>query len=377
MNRFAYFIVHHRKIVLILFGLLVAASLFLQNLVVVNYNMIDYLPDSAPSTKAIAVMEDEFSSAIPNTSVMVSDVSLTEALAYKEALAGVPGVSEVIWLDDIIDIKEPLQMQTQSVVEDYYKDGNALFTITLESEHAEQAYFDILDIVGEDNKVAGSSPSLVMLQKLAGSEAMKSMLILVPTILIILVLATTSWVEPVLFLAAIGVSVFINMGINAFLPNISFVTKQVTPILQLACSLDYAIFLLHSFSDNRKRYDDVEVAMGKAIVESLPTIAASAATTLFGFLALVFMDFGIGSDLGLNLAKGIVLSFISVVVFLPALTLSLYHWIDKTQHRTILPEFKKAYKVIMKIVIPTIAIVALVAVPAFLGQRPYRVSVRK
>ncbi len=369
MNRFAHAIVHHKKIILIIFACLVAASLVTQNFITVNYNIVDYLPDSAPSTKAISLMETEFDNAIPNASVMVQNVSLTEAMQYKEALQEIPGVTEVLWLDDVIDIKEPLEMQSQSEIENYYQDGNALFTVTLDSNQAEAACTDILALIGEDNALAGSSPALVTLQNMAGSESTKAMLILIPIIIVILILATTSWLEPILFLAAIGISVIINMGINGFLPQISFVTKTVTPILQLACSLDYAIFLLHSFTENRKTETNIEAAMEKAVVDSLPTVGASAATTLFGFLALVFMDFGIGSDLGLNLAKGIVLSFISVIVFLPALTLSLYRWIDKTQHRVLLPDFKNAYQVILKIAVPAIVIVALVAVPAFLGQR--------
>jgi predicted RND superfamily exporter protein len=193
--------------------------------------------------------------------------------------------------------------------------------------------------------------------------------ILLPIFLLILILSTTSWIEPLLFLAAIGISILINMGMSLFLGRISFITNSVSPILQLACTLDYAIFLLHSFSDNRKKYPDVAEAMRHAVRESMSTIAASAATTLFGFLALVFMKFGIGSDLGLNLAKGIVLSFISVMVFLPALTLLVYKAVDRTRHRELMPSFQNVNRVLSRIAVPMVILVALLVVPSFLGQR--------
>src|SRR5690606_19936148 len=171
-------------------------------------------------------------------------------------------------------------------------------------------------------------------------ETMYAAALLIPIIIIILVISTTSWVEPVFFLTAIGVSVLINLGTNIFLGEVSFVTQSVAPILQLAVSLDYAIFLLHSFSDYRKTVDDPKVAMQMAMKRSLPAIAASASTTFFGFIALTFMEFEIGSDLGLNLVKGIVLSFVSVMIMLPALTIMFYKWIDKTQHKPLLPSIR-------------------------------------
>src|SRR5699024_2872059 len=160
---------------------------------------------------------------------------------------------------------------------------------------------------------------------------------LVPVIILILLLSTRSWIEPVFFLTAIGVSVLINMGTNVFIGEISFVTQAVAAILQLAVSLDYATLLLHSFADYRQEPDNLTEAMKLAMKRSFPAIAASASTTFFGFTALTFMEFGLGADLGLNLVKGILLSFISVMVFLPALTLMLYKWIDKTQHRPFMP----------------------------------------
>jgi predicted RND superfamily exporter protein len=313
-------------------------------------------------------MEDEFSQAMPNASVMVKNVSVTEALVYKDNLAAIDGVTQVLWLDDMIDMKQPLVLADADTVESFYKDGNALFSVTIRKGMENTACDAILNLIGEDNALTGEAPAQVKQQKSGGAEVMKAMMILLPIIILILVLSTTSWIEPILFLAVIGISIVINMGTNSFLGSVSFVTNSVTPILQLACSLDYAIFLLHSFTENRKKYPDVEEAMKHSVKESMSTIAASAMTTLFGFLALVFMDFGIGADLGMNLAKGIVLSFISVMVLLPALTLGIYKLIDKTQHRALMPSFKNVNKVLSKIAIPAVVVVVLIIVPAFLGQ---------
>src|SRR5699024_4144850 len=173
----------------------------------------------------------------------------------------------------------------------------------------------------------------------------------------------------------IGVSVLINMGTNIFLGEISFVTEAVAPILQLAVSLDYAIFLLHSFSDFRETEETPEQAMKLAMKRSFPAIAASASTTIFGFTALMFMDFGLGADLGLNLLKGILFRFISVMVFLPALTLLLYKWMDKTKHRPFLPSKYKIGKYILKLRIPVLLIVVIQIVPAFLAQSETKTQV--
>src|SRR5690625_4839835 len=158
------------------------------------------------------------------------------------------------------------------------------------------------------------------------------------------------------------------MGTNIFIGEISFISQAVAPILQLAVSLDYAIFLLHSFDDYRKKVDSPYEAMKQAMKRSFPAITASAATTFFGFLALTFMEFEIGADLGINLVKGILLSFLSVMVFLPALTLMFYHWIDKTQHKPFVPREYNIGKHITKLRIPMLLIVALLIVPAFLAQ---------
>ena len=224
----------------------------------------------------------------------------------------------------------------------------------------------IYELIGSENAVAGQAVDTAVSQKMAGQESFNATLC-DPHPHRDFGFITTSGLNPC-SLIAIGVSVFINMGANIFIGEISFVTQSVAPILQLAVSMDYAIFLLHSFSGYRKRISDPDEAMRRAVKQSFPAIAASASTTFFGFIALSFMEFGIGADLGLNLVKGIVLSFLSVIVFLPAFTLMFYKWIDRTQHPPLVPKLKGFGERVLKLRIPSFIVLMLLIVPAFLAQ---------
>lgn len=361
-------ILKYKKAVAIVFAILTVICIFAQFGVSVNYDMKDYLPEGAPSTAAMDTMEKEFEGSVPSNRVMIHDVTLQEALAFKEELAAIDGVSDVTWLDDAFDLKTPIEMADEETVRTYYRDGTALYMFSIRDGDEVAVTDAIYSLIGEDNAMAGESVNTATQQKMAGSESLFAAALLVPIIIIILVISTTSWVEPLLFLTAIGVSILINMGTNLFLGEVSFITQSVAPILQLAVSLDYAIFLLHSFSDYRKKVADPQEAMRLAMKSSFPAIAASASTTFFGFIALSFMKFEIGSDLGINLVKGILLSFISVMVFLPALTLLFYKWIDKTQHKPFIPAIKNVGKAVVKVRVGSLLVVLLLVVPAFLAQ---------
>ena len=361
-------VIKHKKAVVIAFVLFTLISTVAQFFVSVNYNMVDYLPEDAQSTRAMEIMEKEFTAEVPDTRVMVKDISLQEALSIKEKLSAIDGVGDVIWLDDVVDLKTPLEMADKKTVENYYKDGNALFSISVRSGDEVPITDAIYDLIGENGAIAGEAINTASSQKMAGTESMYAAVLLVPIIIFILVVSTTSWFEPLFFLTAIGVSVLINLGTNIFIGEVSFVTQSVAPILQLAVSLDYAVFLLHSFSDYRNKTSNPEEAMQLAMKKSFPAITASAATTFFGFIALTFMKFEIGSDLGINLVKGIVLSFISVMVFLPAFTLLFYKWMDKTQHRSFVPSFTGIGNFVVKLKIPSLLLVFAILVPSFLAQ---------
>src|SRR5699024_6868802 len=238
-------ILKYKKSIVITFLLLTIISAVVQFGVPVNHDRVDYLPDDTPSIESMDVMDEEFDGAVANTRVMMKDVSIQEALNFKEKLEAVDGVSEVMWLDDVIDIKTPVEKEDTDTVESYYEDGNALFSFHIEEGKEVETTDAIYELIGEKNAMSGDSLDTAISQKMTGQESMNAALILVPVIILILLLSTRSWIEPVFFLTAIGVSVLINLGTNVFIGEISFVTQAVAPILQLAVSLDYAIFLLH------------------------------------------------------------------------------------------------------------------------------------
>lgn len=371
VEKFLKGIVKYKKTVVITFIIFAVLSIILTLQVSVNFNMVDYLPKEAQSTKALDIMEEEFKEELPNARVMIKNITVQEALGYKEELSHIEGVSSVSWLDDVIGqgalMTTPIEFMDQSLLGSYYKDENALFSLTVESGLEEETVEQIRLLIGEDNSVIGEAVNTAESQSMSTSEVAKAMTILLPLIIIILIISTTSWIEPVLFLITIGIAVLINMGTNIFFKDVSFMTQTISPILQLAVSLDYAIFLLHSFQDYRQEYEP-SIAMKKAIKHAIPTVTASAATTIIGFSALIMMRFKIGSDLGLNLVKGVLLSFISVMVFLPALTLLVYKFIDKTRHRPFVPKIGGLGKAIMAIRIPFLILALVALVPSFLAQ---------
>ena len=368
---------HSRGVVALFLAVTVICACFIP-FVRTNYNMVDYLPDDAQSTTAVRIMTEDFESAMPNTNVMVKGITIPQALEIEQAILATDGVEDVIWLDIAVDLAKPLAVLDRATVETYYhvdaddpSVGTALYQVTVESgkeSSAIAALRELIDSYGEGNAITGEAADTAFTQDAVVDQVLGAMAILGPIIILLLVLSTMSWIEPLLFLAAIGVSIVMNMGTNILLGEVSFMTFSVSPILQLAVSLDYAIFLLHAFAAERLETDDVEEAMVQAARKSVPTIASSAITTLFGFAALAFMQFRIGADLGLNLVKGIAFSFLTVTVFLPPLTLILYRLIDKTAHRRLMPTFKNVDTVLSKVRIPAMVLVFLLVVPAFLGQ---------
>ncbi len=361
-------ITRHKKLVIAIFLVATVISSVLILGVSVNYDLTDYLPEDSESTIALDLMYEEFGSGVPNTRVMVRNLTLTGAVEMKEKIAQAPGVTGVMWLDDTQDMSTPIELMDSATVEQYWHDGTALYQVTIEEGRESEAVAALYEMLGSDVAISGNSANTASMQNLVVSEVVGAASILIPIIIIILLLTTTSWISPALFLLTIGVAVLINMGTNVVFGEISFVTQSVSPILQLAVSLDYAIFLLNSFGRHRQEVDSSETAMRLAIKESFSSIAASAATTLFGFMALMFMRFGIGSDLGLNLMKGIVLSYVSVMVFLPALALASVKLLDKTSHRPIIHTGKRLGRALVKVRIPALILVLIAVIPCYLAQ---------
>ncbi len=368
MERFYIGVVKHKKLVIFIFLVCFTVCLFLQNLVSVNYDMNDYLPQDTKSTVALEVMQEEFDGSIPNARVMVKDVSVPEALGYKEKIKLVEGVTEVTWLDDAADLTTPIAMMDADLLETYYKDDAALYNVTIDEEYQIRAVEDIRDIIGDNNAMTGSAVSTAVATTNTVSEIQKIAVIGVLFVLIVLLLTTASWIEPLLVLSGLGVAIIINNGSNLIFGEISFVTNAAGSILQLAVSLDYSVFLIHRFEECREHTMDADHAMVEALCKSTGSIFSSGLTTVIGFLALVLMQFKLGPDLGLALAKGIAISLITVFLFMPALILITYQWLDKTRHRSFMPGFKGLGRLVNRIAVPMVCIFAVLIVPSYLAS---------
>ena len=368
MERFANAILKYKKTVLLIFLIATIVCAILMPLVTINYDLMDYLPDSAPSTIALDVMEAEYDKDPANARIMVQDVTIPEALDYKDKISKVDGVEEILWLDDVQSMAVPIETMPQDTVEDWYKDNNALFSVTVDTTKQTECLAEIRNIIGDKGMMAGQCVDSVALVENVDSELGHMMVIVVPIVFLILLLTTSSWFEPVLFLFTIGVAIVLSMGTNVIFPEVSFVTKAAGAILQLAVSMDYSIFLLHRFAEFRQSGLEVQEAMKQAVVKSTSSIMASGLTTLIGFAALIMMRFKIGADMGLVMAKAIVLSLVTVLVLLPVLAIYSYKWIDKTQHRRFLPSFEKMGRWSVKLKAPVLICFAILVIPCFLAQ---------
>ena len=231
METFYTGVVKHRKLIVVLFTVSVVVCLFLQNLVSVNYDMNDYLPSDAKSTVALEVMQEEFDGGIPNARVMIRDVTIPEALEYKEKIGAVKGVTDVTWLDDSVDITIPIAMLDADTIENYYKDNTALFSVTIEKEYRISAVSSIREIIGDKNAMTGSAVSTALATTNTVSEIQKITIFAVLFVLLVLVLTTTSWTEPIFILIGLGVAIILNNGSNLIFGEISFVTNAAGSIL--------------------------------------------------------------------------------------------------------------------------------------------------
>ncbi|HOV70130.1 MAG TPA: MMPL family transporter, partial [Clostridia bacterium] len=279
LSRFFEFALKHRKVVVAIFAVLSAIAAVLSRMVPVDYDLVKYLPKDSPSTVAMEVAAEVFDRQIPNARVMVRDVSIADALRYKEELSQIDGVDYVVWLDNAVSLNQPIEMIDQKTLEAWYKDGNALFAVTIDNGRIAKAVNDVRKLLGSKGTITGNASSVADTQESTGREVNKMILYIVPVILCILIITTSSWFEPVLFLLSIGVAILMNNGTNVFLGRISYITHATSTVLLLAVSMDYSIFLLHRFAEFRKLRDNVKSAMAKAITKSFSTILSSGFTT--------------------------------------------------------------------------------------------------
>jgi drug exporter, RND family len=350
---------------MVIFVLAAVWGAYAKQLVQVNYDMNDYLPEESSSTVSMDKMQEEFDGGIPNARVAVKDVSYAQALKYKEKLEKIKGVEEVTWLDDVNYLDMPIDMLSKDTRDLYYKDNTALYTVTIGEDSINSAVPEIRKVIGDDNAMTGSAVSTAEATSSTVSEIKKIAVIAVLIVLLVLCLTTSSWLEPFIVLLGIGVAVLINAGTNLMFGEVSFVTNAAGSILQLAVSLDYSVFLIHRFQECRMTCNSPKEAMNEALCKSASSILSSGLTTVIGFLALLFMRFGIGPDLGRALAKGIGISLLTVFLFMPGIILFCYRLMDKLSHRRLLPSFEKFGKLVSKITIPLAILFCVLMLPTF------------
>ena len=364
---------NHRRVVIVFAVLFFVFSVACIPGVKINYQFSDYLPEDSKSTVSLRVMEEAFDAPTPNSNIMVEGLSLTEAQELANKIEETKGVEDVMWLGTTCDISMPLGTYDPDAVSAFKVDDSYLYQVALDTSLAT----DTMDVIRDEAASVGASEVSMSGEAInsavaQGSSDFEIQLILVMAVFVILgllLLTSEAWFEPVLFLSVIGISIVYNLGTNIIFGEISFITQMCAAVLQLAVSMDYGIVMLHAFRSYRAEglssYDAAVAAMHKAAA----VIASSAATTFFGFLSLCVMAFLIGADMGVVLAKGIVFSFLCVLFLLPILVLSSEKLLAKTAHRKFLPSFDGFARVCMRLAVPFIIIIALITVPAYLGQK--------
>lgn len=367
-------IINHRKLIEKIFTVLVLLSLICAPMVGINYDLTKYLPDSSPSAQALDIMEDEFT--YPGMGrVMLKDVTLYEAKNIKDRIADVDGVDMVMWADLTTNIYGSSEFIDYDDIDDYYHEDNQtaymdiVFKNKDSSTQTHKAIRQIEQIVGDHGLVAGSATSDTNLGPTINKEVARVMVLAVIIIYIILTITTTSWFEPVMFLSILGIAIVINMGTNIFLGEISFLSNAVGAVLQLACSMDYSIFLLHAFTQERAQGIEPEQAMANAWRSAFSSVFASGMTTIVGFAAMCLMNFGIGPDMGIVLAKGIAISLATVLLLMPALILRFQDIVAKTKHRPFIPTQSRGIgNFAFRIRRPLFIAVLLIIIPCYVAQ---------
>lgn len=335
MKKICSFIVRFRYWLLGLFAILVGSSCILMQHVNINYNLMQYLDKGSSSTVALTVMEDEFGS-VGQCQVLVTHLTYQEAEEAKDKIESVEGVASVVFASSEAD-------------SDYYNPvtGDALYKVFLTTSNYDKATYKTLDRIRAELKdytisLNGGSVESEFLTKALARDMTIILTIVVVVVLGILLLTSSSYVEPLIFLFVAGGAILINLGTNILLNAIpyignsmSFITKSIAAVMQLALSMDYAIILLHTYKEEKEHYDDNKEAMKVALRRAFAPVSSSSITTIAGLVALMFMSFSIGFDVGLVLAKGILLSLLCVFLFMPALLLTFDKLLAKTSHKPI------------------------------------------
>lgn len=370
--KFGKAVVKSRVVILIVALVLLIPSVIGMINTRVNYDMLNYLPENLETVRGQKTMLEDFHKGAFSF-LIFEGMDDKEIVACEEKIKQVDHVATVLWYDDLADTSIPKELLPDKV----YKAFNAgdatlmavFFNTSSSADETMEAIRQIRSIAGEKCLVSGISAMVTDLKELCEREESIYVAIAVVLAVVAMLLFMDNWIIPFVFLASIGIAILFNMGTNYFLGEISYITKALSAVLQLAVTMDYSIFLWHSYGEHKAHVSDNKEAMALAIKDTLASVVGSSITTVAGFIALCFMTFTLGRDLGIVMAKGVIFGVIGCVTILPSMILVLDKPLNKTMHRALIPSTHKLASGIVKIFPVFLIVFALLITPAYLGYQ--------
>jgi len=368
--RFSKFIVRYRILILILTVILMIPSIIGMIATKVNYDMLTYLPSDMETVKGQNELLKDFNKGAFSF-IILEDMENKDVSSLKEKIEKIDHVDTVLWYDSLADLSVPMEILPNEVYEAFNTDHSTMMAVFFDTGTSDDLTMDavreIRSTCGKQCYVSGMTALVVDLKDLCEKEEPIYVALAVSLACIAMFSLLDGWLIPFVFLASIGAMILLNLGTNYFLGEISYITKALSAVLQLAVTMDYSIFLWHSYNEQRNIYSDNKEAMVHAIHETLTSVIGSSITTVAGFAALCFMSFTLGRDLGIVMAKGVILGVIGCVSVLPSLILVLDKPLQKTKHRSIIPDMSKFAKGIVKVFPAFLIVFAVIIIPAFYG----------
>ena len=343
MKKISKFIINNKTKILIISCILLVLSFIGMKLTTINYNILVYLPNEIDTIKGQDILTDEFN--MGSYSIVVAEnLSPKEILNLKNKITKVEGVNEVLSIYDVLGTNIPIDVLPSEIKDKIHQDNTDLMFITFKystsDERTINAVEEIRNITDHKLMQGGMSSMVLDTMNLSNEEITIYVIIAVALCLIVLELSLDSYVVPILLLANIGMAIMFNFGTNVFLGDISYITKALVAVLQLGVTTDYSIFLYHAYEDKKEKMSKEE-AMEEAISETFTSVVGSSLTTIAGFLVLCTMKLTLGTDLGIVMAKGVLLGIISVLTIFPSLLLFFDKQVTKTKHKNLMPNFNK------------------------------------
>ena len=371
MNRISKFIADHAKSVIVVSLLLLIPSVIGFINTRVNYDLLSYLPQNLDSTKGEDILDKTYSDASIGI-VIVEGMENKDINILKDKIEEVDGVTTTLGITDVLDESIPKDILPDEIKNQLYNEDSTMFVIKFDgapgSDSTINGISKVKKILNKQCFLSGMSAIMEDTKELAEHEAPFYVLIAVALSIVVLLISMESTVVPIIFLVSIGIGIVYNLGTNLFLGEISYITKALAAVLQLGVTMDYSIFLMHRYDEERGKWSTKEEAMTQAIKATMTSISGSSLTTIAGFLALCTMDLALGKDIGLVMAKGVVIGVICAITILPAFVLVFDKAIHKFKHKTIIPEFKKVSTLVTKHYKAFIVAFLVIILPAFFGQ---------